>query len=328
MTSIDIVIPNYNYGHHLAGCVSSVLDQGIDDLRILIIDNASSDDSASVAHALAQDDPRIELHLRSTNLGAHASFNEGIDWAEGDYLLVLCADDLLVPGALHEARGILDREPSANLAYGASLFLQEGEVSCYTDNPRRTWDINAGGDFLKMLCLLGKNPVSGPTALVRTSIQKQVGHYTTRLSHTDDLEMWMRFALTGDIASTGTVQAIARVHGATRSASVRGTYLWNRQFEAAFRLFFDEAGACCPDAASLLRTAEHAISDRSYWSALHAFRYRKPDAARLLFDAIRLRPAAVVLPPLGYLTQDGRMRKAVSLALGGDSLSAKSADRR
>ncbi|WP_062601984.1 MULTISPECIES: glycosyltransferase family A protein [unclassified Rhizobium] len=326
MTSIDVVIPNYNYGRYLAGCVGSVLDQDIDELRILIIDNASSDDSASIARALARRDSRIELRLRPSNLGAHASFNEGIDWAQADYLLILCADDLLVPGTLKEARRILDRAPSANLAYGRSLLLHDGETLAYTENRRRTWDVNAGSDFLKMLCFLGKNPVSGPTVLVRTVTQKQVGHYTTRLSHTDDLEMWMRFALTGDIASTGTVQAIARVHGSSRSARVRGTHLWNRQFEAAFRLFFYRAGASCPDAASLLRIAEHAISDRAYWSALRALIFHEPDAGRLFFDAIRLRPTAAVFPPLGYLAQEGRLKKALSLAWCACVASAASAD--
>jgi glycosyltransferase involved in cell wall biosynthesis len=84
------------------------LTQGIDDLRVLIVDNASADDSVEVARGLAEQDSRIEIVARKTNLGPHASWNDGIDWARSDYLLILCADDLLAPGA----RGDLVRRNS------------------------------------------------------------------------------------------------------------------------------------------------------------------------------------------------------------------------
>jgi glycosyltransferase involved in cell wall biosynthesis len=98
MPSVDIVIPCYNHGSFLPDSVASVLSQKIDDLRILIVDNASTDGSADVAQQLASGDARIELLSRNTNQGPHASFNAGIDWARGDYFLILCADDLLSPG--------------------------------------------------------------------------------------------------------------------------------------------------------------------------------------------------------------------------------------
>ena len=97
MSSIDIVIPNYNYGRFLEGCVESVLGQNIPDMRILIIDNASTDDSVAIARSLATTNPRIETCLRPKNLGGQASFNEGIDWARADYFAIICADDVLSP---------------------------------------------------------------------------------------------------------------------------------------------------------------------------------------------------------------------------------------
>jgi hypothetical protein len=83
MPSVDIVIPCYNHGSFLPDSVGSVLSKKIDDLRILIVDNASTDGSADVARQLASGDARIELLSRNTNQGPHASFNAGIDWARG-----------------------------------------------------------------------------------------------------------------------------------------------------------------------------------------------------------------------------------------------------
>ena len=70
MASVDVAIPCFNYGRFLPDCVGSVLSQGIDDLRILIIDNASTDDSVEVARRLAADDPRIEVVVHTAQPGA------------------------------------------------------------------------------------------------------------------------------------------------------------------------------------------------------------------------------------------------------------------
>ena len=98
MPSLDVVIPNYQYGRYLSDAVGSVLRQDVDGLRILIIDNASTDDSVQIARRIAADEPRVEVLARSVNQGFLASFNAGVEWAKADYFMLLCADDLLVPG--------------------------------------------------------------------------------------------------------------------------------------------------------------------------------------------------------------------------------------
>jgi succinate dehydrogenase / fumarate reductase cytochrome b subunit len=95
----------------------------LDDLRVLIMDNASTDDSATIARELAATDSRVELHLRTRNLGPHASFNEGIDWASADYFLILCADDLLAPGALARAVDVMELHREVNLVFGRTAFV-------------------------------------------------------------------------------------------------------------------------------------------------------------------------------------------------------------
>ena len=78
---VDIAIPCHNYGRFLPDCVASVLGQGIAEVRLLIIDNASTDDSLDIARTLAAQDTRISVSAHASNRGPHASFNEGVDWA-------------------------------------------------------------------------------------------------------------------------------------------------------------------------------------------------------------------------------------------------------
>src|ERR1700751_2438487 len=111
MASVDVSIPCYQYGRFLRRCVTSVLSQEIRNLRVLIIDNASSDNSLDVARSLAAEDSRVEVVAHPANLGHHASYNEGIDWASAEYFTTLCVDVLLPPGSLRRAITIMERHP-------------------------------------------------------------------------------------------------------------------------------------------------------------------------------------------------------------------------
>src|SRR5262245_8621798 len=100
MPSVDVFVPCYNYGRFLRECVGSVLAQPGVEVRVLILDDCSTDDSAEVGRALAASDPRVEYRRHATNRGHIATYNEGIDWAAADCTMLLSADDLLTQGAL------------------------------------------------------------------------------------------------------------------------------------------------------------------------------------------------------------------------------------
>ena len=171
MASVDVIIPNYQYGHYLRQCVESVLGQGVERLRILIIDNASTDDSVEVAKALSAFDSRIQVQVHPVNLGFHASVNEGLDWAESDYVLVLCSDDLLPPGTLKRALNVLEDNPAVAFAYGRYIQLHGSAVA---DMPANTadamWQIQSGSAFIAQSC---GGLVRTMAPLVRTAMQKK-----------------------------------------------------------------------------------------------------------------------------------------------------------
>ena len=122
MSSIDVVIPCYSYGRYLSEAVHSVLSQGVEAVRVLIIDDASPDDSAEIAGDLARQDARITFHRHPVNRGHIRTYNEGIEWAGADCLLLLSADDYLLPGSLKRALGLMDsiRKPALSSAMRCS----------------------------------------------------------------------------------------------------------------------------------------------------------------------------------------------------------------
>jgi glycosyltransferase involved in cell wall biosynthesis len=300
---VDVVIPNYNYGRYLRACVESVLAQGIDDLRVLIVDNASTDDSVEVARRLAEQDSRIEILARDTNLGPHASWNDGIDWARSDYLLILCADDLLAPDALAWATGVLDRNPDAVFAYGNDV-IQGGDadgpptIDCIAPQ----WRIIAGADFIKDRCRNPEVYIAAGMVVVRTSMQKRIGYYRPELPHTDDFEILLRLACFGNVAFTESVLSVKRMHGANRTemfVAQRTRDLIER--EAAFDIFFKHEGRMLAGADRLHRLAKDSLAERAYWCAVGDLVRRYGSATELFRLAFRLSPITAFVPPVNYL---------------------------
>jgi GT2 family glycosyltransferase len=308
---IDVAIPCYNYGRFLRSCVASVLSQKIPNLRILIIDNASTDDSVEIARQLAADDRRVEVAAHRQNLGPHASFNEAIDWASSDYFMLLCADDLLAPGALGRAVSIMEKHRDVGFAYGRVYYWRSSLPQPVLDPEllAREWQILVGKDVLLRFCRDGVNHIPGPSAaVVRTAVQKLAGYYRPELPHTDDFEMWMRLTRLGAVAKTDGYQAILRLHESARKSLACQSYTCERppalpwEDEAAFSSFFAHEDCSLPEAAHLHRLAERSLGDRAYWAAVAHLLRGQPGASRDLFNfALRRRPSRALLPPVSYL---------------------------
>ena len=302
MTSVDIVIPNYNYGRYLRESVESVLCQDVEQTRVLIIDNASTDNSVEIAREFARTDPRVQVRVHDRNLGLHASFNEGIAWASAEYFMILCSDDLLVRGALQCATTIMNENPQVHLVYGLAL-------AHYGENPptvpsvalNSTVQLSSGDEFLNTICETGRSPIRGPAAIVRTAIQKRAGLYDVDLPHMCDVEMWMRFGLLGSIAKMDADFLIARSHSENRQNSLRTVHDQNKEMKTVFNVFFAGACAAHPDLHLWKSRSDRSLALRAYWSlCLHLLR-REKGWMELLAFVLHYRPSLLLFPPFGDL---------------------------
>ena len=304
MASIDIAIPCYQYGRYLRQCVASVLAQGIPHVRIRIIDNASMDDSVVVARQLAAEDTRIEVIARPTNLGPHASFNEGVDWARADYFMVLCADDILTPGALRRAVSVMEQSPDVSFAYGTDVHQGDdaGSPMAEPDAGDAPWTLSTGREFIEDRCRNPERYIAAAwcwCARRHRSGRDTIGR-SCRTS--DDFEMLLRLACLGSVAFTPAAQGIKRVHGTNRT----NDYLAERTRDlverlAAMESFFANEGRNLADAERLHRLGRRSIAERAYWCGVKDLVRGRPSGTELLKLAFRLAPATAVAPPLNYL---------------------------
>ncbi|WJM52129.1 glycosyltransferase [Pseudomonas asiatica] len=113
---LSVVIPTYNYGRYLAQCVQSVLDQGVDDIEILVLDNASTDDTTQVMAAFASN-PRVRYIRNRYNYGPGYNWRNGLRVAQGRYFTFLSADDYFNPGHLSSLLPTLESQPHVAVGY-------------------------------------------------------------------------------------------------------------------------------------------------------------------------------------------------------------------
>jgi glycosyltransferase involved in cell wall biosynthesis len=277
MSRVNVVIPCYNYGKFLPECVSSVLDdQAGSDVRVLIIDDASTDDSAEIASRIGASDARVEVLIHKVNKGHIATYNEGLlEWADGGYSVLLDADDRLTPGSLGRAVDLLDAHPSVGFAYGHPLHFRDGAPLPQARTVSRGWSVWRGQWWLERRFKAANGCITTPEVVVRTSLQHEVGGYDPRLPHTGDIEMWMRLAAHADVGYVrGADQAFYRVHDHNMSKA-RDQLLNLRQRRLAYELLLERSGDMVSDAEQLSDTVHRKLAQDALHIAARAYDRRR-----------------------------------------------------
>jgi glycosyltransferase involved in cell wall biosynthesis len=119
----SVVIPTYNRADLIVRAVDSVQRQLLDDWELLVVDDASNDNTKAVVEELR--DPRIKYVRRNVNGGVAAAQNTGLEHARGRYVLFLHSDDELMPECLSRLSDVLDRASPAIGGVEAGLEVVE-----------------------------------------------------------------------------------------------------------------------------------------------------------------------------------------------------------
>lgn len=260
---VSIVVPCYNYGHFLPDCVNSLITQPDVEVDVLIIDDASPDGSGEVAMALAAQHGQVRVIRHSQNMGHIATYNEGLALVEGDYAVLLSADDLLTPGSLGRATSLMERFPQVGLTYGNPRAFDTTPPSAATKT--HSWSVWSGRRWIDLQFKRNMSIIYSPEAVVRTSVQHAVGDYRPELPHSGDLEMWLRIAAIADVGRVnGPDQAFRREHAASMMHTHYGTVIKDlRAREEAYESFLRGPGAALPNAEDLRQLARRRMAQEA-----------------------------------------------------------------
>jgi glycosyltransferase involved in cell wall biosynthesis len=122
---VTIGIPTYNGERYLAMSIDSLLRQDYPSIELVISDNCSTDRTAAIAQAYAQNSDRIRYVRQSRNLGVVANFNVLLSLARGTYFMWAADHDLWEPTLVSKCVAALEGDPAAVLAYPQSFLIDE-----------------------------------------------------------------------------------------------------------------------------------------------------------------------------------------------------------
>jgi glycosyltransferase involved in cell wall biosynthesis len=111
---VSVIIPCFNHGRFLRNAAQSVLSQTLADIELIIVDDGSTDETATVIAGLH--DPRVRVQVTG-NRGVSAARNVGLDMARGEFTAFLDADDAWEPDKLARQVAIMDSEPEVTLVF-------------------------------------------------------------------------------------------------------------------------------------------------------------------------------------------------------------------
>ncbi|WP_082072059.1 glycosyltransferase family 2 protein [Pseudarthrobacter chlorophenolicus] len=265
---VSVVIACYNYARYLPNAVQSCISQSDVDVEIIIVDDASTDDSFAVAELLREQHPNVSFIHRPENGGPVEAFNDGARVATGEFLVRLDADDLLTPGSLGRATLVAQAFPSVGLVYGHPLHFSD--LPLPTPRVRPTaWTIWPGNEWLTDRCSSGKNVITSPEVLIRRSLLERYG-YLSPLAHSHDMELWLRLSAFSDVAYIhGADQAWHREHARSLSATSVNDLVDFRERAAAFRILFEGPAGAHPDSTSLHALARRSLAKEALWKTRH-----------------------------------------------------------
>jgi len=204
MTTVSVVIPAYNAEETLPKTIASVCAQTYDDLEIIVVDDASTDDTAAVLDRF--DDPRIQFFSHEENRGGSAARNTGIKRATGDYIAFLDADDEWHPRKIEKQLDELKRRSDEWVAVHCARSFQMGMrarlgyVLAKVVGTRKKAPPREGGEELIKEILLLNLSTGASTLLVDREVVREIGGFDPAFPRHQDWEFLIRVLQQGYLA--------------------------------------------------------------------------------------------------------------------------------
>ncbi len=267
MTKVSVIIPTYNGARFLREAIDSVLAQTYEDYEIIVVDDGSTDDTATILHRYG--DRIIPVHQSNQKLSA--ARNNGVAASKGKYIAFLDSDDQFLPDKLQLQARILDENPEVGLVASGFEQIDEAGQAISTIHP---W-LYFPSVSLESILFYGLAPPSA--VMMRRDWFERVGGFDPAFFYTEDMDFWYRLALSEcPMAWSPSVLLRYRIHALNKSRSSKIHYQYFRK--AIERAFADSR---LPDEIRTRRAEIDAIIDLSEAARLAAGGWKEAASERV-----------------------------------------------
>ncbi|MCD2492148.1 glycosyltransferase [Lacrimispora sp. NSJ-141] len=197
MPLVSVCIPAYNSAVYIKKTIESILDQNYKNIELVVVDDCSKDNTVEIVKNI--EDSRMRLVQNEKNLGMTGNWNKCLAEAKGDYIKLVCADDILYADSIQKELGALLKHPDVTLVMSDTALIDEngGRTGCFKRYPK------AGlleGRKVAKRALIFKSFFGAPcNTLFPRSSYERAGGFDPKFPYILDFDMWLRMACLGKI---------------------------------------------------------------------------------------------------------------------------------
>lgn len=191
--TVSVIIPTYNRGHVLGRAMRSVLAQTYEDLELIVVDDASTDNTQELVAGIR--DPRIKYIRHDQNRGGAAARNTGINASEGEYIAFNDSDDEWLVEKLEKQVALLETTGNSVAGVYCGYMRRVGDRIIYLPGPKcRDRNLSLITKLLFINC-----PIGTQTLVLKRRPLIEVGCFDERLPRRQDGELLLRLSLTYEL---------------------------------------------------------------------------------------------------------------------------------
>lgn len=276
--AISVILPTFNRSAYIRESVESVLAQSVSPLEVLVVDDGSTDDTATVVQSIKGP----VRYFRQKNQGSAASRNLGLQQARGEFIAFQDSDDIWTPGKLQMQCEFFSQHPDIDFVFGLMSNFEKPE------DPYRPaiWD-NACYEYLRQIGapipdmaarLLAYSFVPTPTVMCRRTAIERVGGFDEHFRIAQDFDYWLRSTCSCTWGFLNQILLRRRVHPGNIVNDYARRSEYHLQVLLKAETYLD---ALAPSARPVLRDSiqrvsyslgSHYLNVRNHLPAYHTFR--------------------------------------------------------
>lgn len=221
---VTVCVPTYNKAGYLKESLSSILNQTFKDFALIVVDDASSDNTEEVVKSFT--DNRLHYYRNTTCLGLGANWNKCIELGlreEGDFLAIYHDDDIYRNTILERQVKFLQSFPNIGLVHTALYYSDEETGSSVLKQPYTTDCIISLKNLLDNLCKHRIYHITTPSVLARKNAYRKAGNFDLFFKICPDLDLWWRMLEHYDLGYIAEPLITVRIHKQQVSSSDSAT---------------------------------------------------------------------------------------------------------
>ena len=195
---VTVICSCYNHSKHIEKALNSVINQSHKNIQLIIIDDCSDDDSVEIIDKWILKN-QTGLFIKNTkNLGLTKSVNASFKNVKGSFFIDLAADDVLLPNCIETQLSVYKNYPNSliGIVYGNAKVIDKQNDKTYiyyNKFSQRKKTIKPGDGLIYKEILNHSNTICSVSALINTSVFKELGGYDEQLVY-EDYDLWLRVA--------------------------------------------------------------------------------------------------------------------------------------